>query len=326
MGLIYNGAPGCSFKPTNRKSSFIQHLATKTWCQCKDVNWTAENAVQGQQDGRTKARTQTVAAHGLQTINVQSGDHSPVNVHAPVNVFVLNVPPSVLPSGSEEERAFLLAHADTIMKSIVSGIEGPNADILSRFVRETWCSPTLPELNNVMALKGNNLEFIRLYSQQGQNKIETLVGKEAPLQLVKLALNGMVQLAKDSCGGYNPAWPMPACYDQAYERKEEAEAEHAKYGAGSVYRRKHDSKWINDRSPNAPPAEDPALLAEADQAALVANTLRTRSKEKKRVARVISSQLQQIPDKRSQRRKLMAAAQAEGVLKTGEVPLRNVVG
>ena len=307
MGLIYYGAPACSFKPSHRKSVFMRHHTMKGWCPCKEAGWTIDDAVQGQQDGRFKS--QEAVGNEQPQVNIQTtGDNSPVNAVIN-NVVVFNVSPSVLPAGSEAERSFLKTNAETILKAIVAGVDGPGADILSRFVRETWCSDQLPQLNNVMALKSNNLEFIRLCEQGGQKKIETFAGKEAPGQLVELALKNMTQLSKDSCGGYNPAWPVPACYEKAHETKEGAEAEHAKYGAGRVYFRKEDGKWVNDRSTNPPPAVTPALFKEADQVAFVPHTLRRKRGERKRVARVVTTQLQQVPDKRDKKRKLLAAAE-----------------
>jgi len=53
MGLVYHGAPGCSFKPSNRVSVMKDHLKRQTWCPCKDADWTVEKAKEGQIDART---------------------------------------------------------------------------------------------------------------------------------------------------------------------------------------------------------------------------------------------------------------------------------
>ena len=52
MGIIYKGAPGCNFTPSRQKSDFLKHINRKTWCPCKECNWSVEKAINGQVDGR----------------------------------------------------------------------------------------------------------------------------------------------------------------------------------------------------------------------------------------------------------------------------------
>lgn len=278
-----------------------RHLAIKAWCPCKDAKWTIEDAVRGQTDGRSNRSVVNQAVAGDQsTIFNTSGNNN--------NIFniTLQVPAGVLPSGSDAERAYLLANAEAILKGAVADCKTPEADILSRFVRETWCSDEHSSLNNVLSLKSSNLEFIRLCQNGGRARIETLAGKEAPAQLVEIAQKLLVQLAKDTCSGYNPAWYTTPFFDRHHEDRSGAETEHDNYGRG-VVRQLDDGTWINDRSANPPPSEDPRLLHEASMAAGVPRGLENRRREKRRVERVVTSQLQQVPDKRDKRRKLLTA-------------------
>lgn len=230
MPLVYTGAPGCSFKPTGRKSLLQQHLRRSTWCPCKDAGWTVELAVRGQTDGR-KTRVTQHTDHG---INI-AGDHARANINN-FNITV-NVNSPVLPSGSDAEREYLYNHAESILKAVVAGVQGPSPDILSRFVNETWCSGTHTALNNVLSLKASNHEYIRLCMHGDSKAIETLAGKEAPRQLLDIARKILTQLARDTCG-FNPVAYDPPCYDEAYATRAAAEEEHRRYGRGVVRRAK----------------------------------------------------------------------------------------
>ena len=227
-------------------------------------------------------------------------------------VINLISPCPILASGSDEERAYLLQHAAGILHTITAGTEEPDAEIISRFVRETWCSAKHEALNNVLALKSNNLEFIRLCEVGGERRIETLAGKEALPKLVTLATNNMTQMAKDSCGGHNPATYTPPIFDVKHDTREEAEKERSKHGAGQVVPfkifGKPTDKWINDRSTNAPPSQEPPVFKQAAQVAWVPDTLKRKRKEKQHVEKVVSAQLRNMENKRDRKRKLQVSS------------------
>lgn len=289
MGLTYHGAPGCVFPATNQKARFRRHLERSTFCPCKAAKWTMEDAVRGQTDGRTARHSDTTAENGAVTNN--NGDHN-VSHNTTNNVTIINVaPPAVLPSGSPEERAYLLANAEAILKSVVAGFEKPDADIVARFVQETWCSENHTALNNVMAARQDSTDFIRYRAFDGQHRLEKLHGREAPLQLVTVARELLKQLSKDVWSGHNPAQYCVPFYDELHETQQGAETEHEKYGRGVVcqmkvfpfFRTGTDHKWINNRAWNAPPAEDPGLAREAKQAVAATDATKL-EKEGKRIA------------------------------------------
>lgn len=57
MGLVYKPASGCSFKPTPRRSLMKRHLQNQMWCPCRERQWTIDDAVEGQVDGRRSTDT-----------------------------------------------------------------------------------------------------------------------------------------------------------------------------------------------------------------------------------------------------------------------------
>lgn len=301
--MIYKGAPGCTFKPSSYKTDLLRHLQRKGWCKCKDAGWTVENGIQGQVDGRTAKATAAQA--------VMADNHGVVNNNQ-VNITV-NLPPNVVPSGSDAEREYLLAHADDIIRAVVAGVQGPQAEILSNFVNETWCSDTHSVLNNVVALKSNNHEYVRLHMRGDRPKIQTLAGKDAPAQLVDIARQLMLQLAIDVRKGHNPTRYSVPVYKQTYDTREEAEAEQASLQSGRVCQmevRERGWYWINNTSfdINVPPRETTPLMQDAEQAAWVDDTLKKSKQKRENVAKVVSSQLRQEGKKHDKRLKLQDAA------------------
>ena len=256
----YHGAPGCAFKPTRFKNVLEKHLTRKTWCPCKDYKWTVEQATEGQVDGRK------VRFNGTGNI---VGDHNNINSHNTV-INNINVTMPVLASGSEEERAYLKEHAEAIIKTIVEGTTEAEADILSRFVRETWCNAEHTKLHNVCSLSAKGHEYLLLQMRDGHPHIETLAGRDAPEQLVTIAKKIMHQMAVDSCKGY----------DASKMRKVEKGQE---------------------------PRED------ADRVAGVGYTLSTargKKRQRQRIERVVACQLRQVPDKPSERERILASVPA----------------
>lgn len=315
MGLIYHGAQGCSFKPTGLRMALVRHLKRKSWCPCKDVGWTVEDGVRGQTDGR-----RTKVEH-VQSVNSNNTNNTINNNTTNNNVTInVNLPSNIFPSGSDAERAYLLQHADDIINAIVAGVDGPQAEILSNFVSETWCSDTHTVLNNVIALKSNNHEFVRLHMRGDQPKIQTLAGKDAPSQLVDIARQLLLQLAIDVRRGHNPTRYSVPVYKQTFDTREEAETERDRLGSGTVcqmevygvpprHAREKGWFWIVNSSHdlNIPPRETTELMRRAEQAAWVNDTLKQSTKKRAGIAKVVSSQLRQLDKKHDRRSKLLAS-------------------
>ena len=215
MVLQYHGAPKCNFKPTRQKSDFLKHLKRKTWCACKDCDWSVEKALQGQVDGRTARHQTATEVHGNQNMTEIQGNHNSVDNSTTINIIM----PPVYASGSDKEREYLKEHAEHIIKRITAGTDASEADILSRFVRETWCSDQHHKLNNVMSLTTQGNEFIILRMRDGEPQIETLAGREAPEQLVTIAQKVMHQFAVDAAKGYDATKLRPPLPDHQPDKK-----------------------------------------------------------------------------------------------------------
>ena len=201
---------------------------------------------------------------------------------------------------------------ELVIKSVCAGSEGPQADILARFVRETWCSEEHTLLNNVTALKTNNHIYVRLRERGGKREIEPLVGKEAPGQLVTIARKLLRQLVVDACDGYDPCNYVPPYYDEIHPTREGAEEEWAKYRTGTVCRYSlfapgHEGFICNRSYGNAPPDTPPALLKEADQAGMAERTLDRKRADKRRIEKVVAFDLQHLDDKKQRHSRLKHA-------------------
>lgn len=201
----YRGAAGCNFS-TQHRHVFRNHLQRKTWCQCKDCGWTIEQACAGVDGRSSEAR----AAHASQAApvtgdanSVHTANHSHNNSNNN-NTIHIHVNGPILASGSDAERAYLQEHAEGIIKSILAGTTGPEADILARFVNETWCSAKHESLNNVCSLEHKGHAYIVLQMRGGEPHVDTIAGREAPQQLTKMAQRIMHQFAVDTAGGYDP--------------------------------------------------------------------------------------------------------------------------
>lgn len=103
----------------------------------------------------------------------------------------------VLASGSKQERAYLKEHAKDIIARMSVGDDGANT-ILSRFVRETWCSERHPQLHNVCALSPKVHEYLVLTMSVDSPELEYLAGRDAPESLMMLATKTMHQMVMDS--------------------------------------------------------------------------------------------------------------------------------
>ena len=307
---MYEAAPGCGFKKTRYSTELKRHLSKKGWCPCKDAGWTVAMGKEGQVD-RRKIRQQ-------QTIDVQ-GDHNSVinsnNTTTTININV-NVDGKILPSGSPAEREYLQAHAESIYNNILDGTKGPEADILARFVRQTWCSTIHEKLNNVLALKNDKHQYIVLQQRDSVPQIESFAGKDAPEQLLKIAEKIMHQFAVDTCGGHDANKIMTPFYGDTCDTKEEAEELNKRAdGKGTVcqlrvwgngrHEGKRDLYWVNLRDPNEKPKVEPPLMTQGCVVARVEEKLKL-CKERKRIAQNVSMQLQNIQERGDKKRKLMS--------------------
>jgi len=313
MGYTYKGAPGCNFKPSKFKNDIQRHLKRKTWCACKEADWNVDKAREVHKDGRSfRYSGQNVVNNGSGSVN-----NSNNNVNINVNI---NVSPgaTVFPSGSDAERSYLQEHAETIFKKILAETIGPEADILSRFVQETWCSREHEKLNNVLSLTSQGHEYIVLRMRGGQPQIETFAGRDAPQQLVQLAQKVMHQFAVDSCKGYDPSQLTMPDYGMTCDTEAEALALNEKAGRGTVcqmkvwgsserHKNQFDTFWVNRVDVNEKPKETPSFMQEADQVAGVNGRLLARKNDRKRLEKVICCQLRNVDGKRDKKQKLMAA-------------------
>lgn len=312
MGLIYRPAPGCRYTPTPQKALMRKHLNSKLQCPCKQAHWTIEDAVRGQVDGRT-TRYQRPAGGEKTTVindnstNIDNSNNSNTTIDNSTHIHVHI--PAVLPSGSAAERNYIASHAKSIVEAITRGVAGPDADIVSRFVRQTWCSDEHRPLNNVVAYNSKSLEFMRLCEKDGKAEIEILAGKQAPGQLTGIALQTMVQLSEDVCDGYNPARHTPPIFEVRHATQQAAEEEQSRLRAGKVtrlrdWKNQTTDVWVNDRSENAPPPENPPLFHKASQIAWVPATLRQKRKDRENVEKVISCQLRHQTDRKRRKQEL----------------------
>lgn len=316
--MYFSSAPGCSFKDSRFSTDLKKHLARKTWCPCKDAGWTVEKGKEGKVDGR-KTRYNNGSVTNTGDITAQRD----VNINNTTININVNVDGKVLPSGSEAERAYLQQHAASIYKNILAGINGPDADILSRFVRETWLSEVHEKLNNVLSLRNGKHQYLVLQMQGDIPQIETLAGRDAPEQLVALATKTMHQFAVDTCGGYDASKCPTLCYGQTCDTREEAEELRERSGGKGFVRQlflagsgRHEgiSKdfWIVMRDMNEKPAEEPELMKEGCVVAQVKEHLATRPKARKRVGQVISTQLQDVEDRRGKKAKMKGSKPVGG--------------
>ena len=290
-----------------------RHLHRKAWCPCKELQWDLKKALEGQVDGRRERHQPGNVCHGTQTQVIQ-GDHNTVN-NTTVNIHLHN---PVLPSGSDAEREYLKQHAATIYKSILAGTEGPEPDILSRFVRETWCSQKHGQLHNVVALTKKQHKYIILQMRDGEPQVETIVGPDAPERLVKIANAVMHQFAKDSNEGHDPTWHEPPIFDRLYATRAEAEEEHTRYGSGVVCQWKDlqhafpstRTEWLNNRTTNAPPAQKKPNVDDVERTAGAARVIRQSKAARKRVGGAVSCQLQEDRLKSDKRARLEMTSQS----------------
>lgn len=311
--MLYKGAPGCGFKPSRYTQVLQRHLDRKSWCPCKDANWTVEKGREGQVDLRktryTKSSvTNTGDISAERDVNITTNN---------ININV-NVDGKILPSGSDAERAYLQQHAESIYKSILAGTQGPEADILGRFIRETWLSDVHDKLNNVCALRSDKHQYIVLQMRGDVPQIETFAGKEAPEQLLSIAEKIMHQFAVDTCGGHDASKISTRYYGQTCDTREEAEALHdLAEGRGVVCQAKvwgtghHEGQrkdfWVNMRDRNEKPPVNPALMAEGCVVAKVQEDLK-KAKVRKRMGQVVSSQLQNVDNRTDKKAKIMHSA------------------
>lgn len=79
--MIYKGAPGCDFKGSRFSTDLRKHLNRKSWCPCKDANWTVEKAKEGQVDLRSTRYT----GHGTSDTRVipAAAEHQNVSLLFP---------------------------------------------------------------------------------------------------------------------------------------------------------------------------------------------------------------------------------------------------
>lgn len=295
----------------------LKHLNKKGWCPCKQAGWTIQNALD-----ESSVTRKTAVCTATSTI---SGHHNTATIDQSTNItnnITVNLPPSVFPSGSEAERAYLKKHADAIMAAIVAGSAQADPDILTRFVRETWCSDEHGQLNNVVALSTRGNEFVILQMRDGKPAMETVAGKGAPGKLVDIAQKIMHQFAVDASDGYDPTRYCVPCYEGTYTTPAEAEEERARWGRGVVCKMEvlgrgpHEGAvgcyWINNRAAfvSAPPAQDTELTRQAEKTARVRTTLARRPREKRDVEAAVSCQLRHAYDKGSKRARLQVAAGA----------------
>ena len=310
--MMFRGAPGCAFGPSRYSSDLQRHLCRKKWCPCKDANWTVDLGRCGQ-DGRT-------TRHVNKSKNINSkNSNSTINSNniTTVNNVTINLSvdgSKILPSGSEAERQYLQQHAESIYKAILAGTASAEADILSRFIRETWCSEVHEKLNNVLALKQDKHEYIVLQMRDGMPQIETLAGKHAPEALVRIAEQIMHQFAVDTCGGHDSTQCPREYYGQTCMSREDAERIHeVDGGQGTVCQRElwgsgeHEGQrklyWVNMRNDNAKPSQEPALMQQGTTVARVKSHLMSK-KERKRVGQVVCAQLQQVDDRPSKKARI----------------------
>jgi len=291
------------------------HLKRQTWCPCKDAEWTIEKAKEGQTDGRfvhcNPVNNDNAIAGNNNNNAITGNNNNLVNINIHIDAS------KILPSGSEAERIYLKEHAESILKSIVAGAQGPEADILSRFVRETWCSEIHERLNNVLSLDNNKHQYIVLQMQNGKPQIETLAGIQAPEQLVKIAQEVMHRFAVDSCGGYDPSKLTLPDYGMTCDTESEAVAMNKEAGKGKVCQMKvwgsserhkgqFDTFWVNRVDVNGVPQQIPTYMEEAKHVAGVDERLRGKKRDRQRVEKVVCAQLRQVDEKRDKKQKLLS--------------------
>ena len=307
MPRLYRAAPGCKFPESVKKKDIDRHLQRKTWCPCKKVGWTAEQALD---PGSVTRRTATCGQQNKQvtTTNI-TGDHNTVN-----NI-VVNVPPAVFPSGSSEERAYLKRHAQAILEAITAGTERAEPDMVNRFVQNTWCSAEHEQLNNVVAANSRSNEFVILRMRGDRPTVEQIAGRGAPSKLLDIAERVLHQFAVDAGDGYDPSRYGVPFYEATYDTAAEAEDERARWGRGVVCKMyvagtgRHDgdcgSYWINNRAAfvNVPPAEPSQTTDLAGRVAGVGSALR-RPAARKDAEQTVACQLRAVPDKGSKRARL----------------------
>lgn len=306
-------------KPTRFSKNMQRHLEKKGWCPCKQHGWDMAKAIEGQKDGRSDNSEPSAPVNHVQINQTVQGNN---NVNTVNNTTVnIHLHTGVLPSGSEAERMYLQQHAATIYKSILAGTTGPEPDILSRFVRETWCSRDHEQLHNVVALTKKQHKYILLQMRDGEPQIETIVGPDAPERLVNIANAVMQQFAKDSFQGHDPSWHQPPIFDALHNTREGAEEERRKHGQGVVCQWKHlqhiypseREEWINNRAPNAPPMDRPVNADQVERTATTARSINRNKKSRKQVGGAVSCQLQEDKAKSDKRAKLEFTAHARRI-------------
>lgn len=322
--MIYKGAPGCDFKASRYTQVLQRHLDRKTWCPCKDAGWTVEMGRQDQTDLR-KTRYKNSSVSNVGDVTAERD----VNINnTTVNINV-HVDGKVLPSGSQAEREYLQQHADSIYKSILAGTKGAEADILKRFVNQTWLSDVHEKLNNVCSLRDDKHQYIVLQMRGDVPMIETFAGREAPEQLLSIAEKIMHQFAVDTCQGYDVVKLPTKHYGQTCDTREEAEALHESDGGEGVVCQakvwgngKHTGEkrnfWVNMREDNPAPQPEPPLLKEGCVLARVQGLLQP-PRVRKQMGQVITTQLQNIDDRRSRKAKIIKSGKR---LRTASMPER----
>ena len=269
------------------------------------------------------ARTQPDAAATEPQNNVNiAGDHNTAQVGSNNTIININVAPgAVLPSGSEAERAYLREHAQTILRSILAAADSPEADILSRFVRDTWCSDEHEQLNNVLAVKNSAHRYVILRMEDGKPQLDTIAGKDAPEQLVKIAQKVMHQFAIDACAGHDPSRLNDKWFDRTLDTREEAEAHQQNSGGGGQvvqmdtlgrggdHQGKPGHYWMVVRGYNDPPIVKPPMYEEGKTVAWVDRRLKVK-KDRERVKAVVSAQLWLVDNRFTKKQKMRAALAA----------------